>query len=112
MRIKTFFIAALLSLSFAASAENYIINQAYEIAVDGLRLPGNVVGSVSFKDCNTCEMQTVRVTPDTRYVLNNRDVTLADFRTAVSTITNKDSNIATVIHHLASDSIVALHVVK
>ena len=30
MRIKTFFIAALLSLSFAASAENYIINQAYE----------------------------------------------------------------------------------
>lgn len=112
MRIKTLFIAALLSLSFIASADNYIISQAYEIAVDGLRLPGNVVGSVSFRDCDICEMQTVRVTTDTRYLLNNRDVSLADFKKAVKSIVDKKSNIATVIHHLASDSIVAVHVVK
>lgn len=112
MRIKTLFIATLATVSFAASAENYIISQAYEIAVDGLRLPGNVVGSVSFRDCDICEMQTVRVTTDTRYLLNNRDVSLADFKKAVSSIVDKKSNIATVIHHLASDSIAAVHVVK
>ena len=112
MRIKTLFIAALATLIFAASAQSYIISQAYEIAVDDLRLPGNVVGSVSFKDCDTCEMQTVRVTTETRYVLNNRDVSLVDFKIAVSSIIDKESNIATVIHHLESDSIVAVHVVK
>ncbi len=112
MRIQIFLIAALASMSFAASAENHIIAQAYEIAVDGLRLPGNVVGSVSFKDCDACEMQTVRVTADTRYLLNNRDVSLVEFRMAVNSIVDKKSNIATVIHHLESDSIVAVHVVK
>ncbi len=112
MRIKTFFIAALATVSFAASAQSYIISQAYEIAVDDLRLPGNVVGSVSFKDCDTCAVQTVRVTTDTRYLLNNRDVSLADFKKAVNSIVDKKSNIATVIHHLESDSIVEVHVVK
>jgi hypothetical protein len=112
MRIKTLVIAALATVSFAASAQSYIISQAYEIAVDGLRLPGNVVGSVSFKDCDACETQTVRVTVDTRYVLNNRVVSLVDFKKAVKSIVDKKSNIATVIHHLESDSIVAVHVVK
>jgi len=112
MRIKTLIIAALLSMSFAVSAENYVIAQAYEIAVADLRLPGNVVGSVSFQDCDACEVQTVNVTTDTRYVLNNRDVTLVEFRNAVNSIADKKTNIATVIHHLESNSIVAVHVVK
>jgi hypothetical protein len=112
MRIKTLFIAVLATLSFASSAQSYIISQAYEIAVDDLRLPGNVVGSVSFKDCDTCEMQSVRVTTVSRYVVNNKDVALVDFKKAVNSIVDKESNIATVIHHLESNSIVAVHVVK
>lgn len=112
MRIQTIAIVLLASMSFAASAENYIINQAYEIAVDELRLPGNIVGTVSFRDCSSCEQQTIPVTTATRYVLNNRDVSLVDFRLALNSIADKSTNIATVIHHLQSDTIVALHVVK
>ena len=112
MRIQTFVITLLASLSFAATAENYIIDQAYEVAVDKLRLPGNVVGSVSFKDCDVCEQLTIRVTTETRYVLNNRDVTLVEFKKAVDTISKKKTNIATVIHNLQSDAVIALHVVK
>ncbi|NCF73085.1 MAG: hypothetical protein GWP67_06225 [Gammaproteobacteria bacterium] len=112
MRIRTTLFAVLLGLSFSVSAENYIISQAYEIALDELRLPGNTVGSVSFKDCNACDTQTIRVTVQTRYVVNNRDVTLVEFTQEVSTIADKKSNIATVIHHLESDSIVALQIVK
>lgn len=111
MRTRIFFIAALASLSFAAAAENYIINQAYEVAVDELRLPGNVVGSVSFKGCSECDFKTVRVTTKTRYVLNNRDVSLTDFKAAVNAVVNKQTNIATVIHHLQSDTVIAVHVV-
>jgi len=112
MRTQTTLFAVLLGLSFSVSADNYIINKAYEIALDGLQLPGNAVGSVSFKDCNACETQTVRVTVQTRYVVNDRDVTLVKFKQEVSTVADKKSNIATVIHHLESDSIVALHIVK
>lgn len=112
MHIRLFMIALLATLSFAATAENYIISQAYEIAVSNLRLPGNVVGSVAFKECDTCVMQTVRVTTETEYVLNNRSVSLTEFRKAVNTISDKQKNIATVIHHLQSDAIVAVHVFK
>ncbi len=112
MRIQTFVIILLASLSFDATAENYIIDQAYEIAVADLRLPGNIVGTVSFKDCDACAQLTIPVTTRTRYVLNNRDVSLVDFRLAVNTIRYKSRNIATVIHNLQSDTIVALHVVK
>ncbi len=112
MIIRRVLMLVLLCISVPAVAQMVTIERAYEIAVDDLRLPGNVVGSVSFKDCNTCAKQTVRVTTETRYVLNNRDVSLVEFRKAVNSIVNKDTNIATVIHHLASDSIVAVHVVK
>ena len=112
MRIKLFVIALLASLSFTAVAENYIINQAYEIAVADLRLPGNIVGTVSFKDCDACTQLTISVTTKTRYVVNNRDVTLAKFKEAVNSIVDKKRNITTVIHHLESDTVVALHVVK
>ncbi len=110
MHIRLFIIALLANLSFAASAENHIISQAYEVAVTDLRLPGNVVGSVSFKECDSCLEQTVRVTTETEYLLNNRTVSLKEFRVAVSSIADKQNNIATVIHHLDSDAIVAVHV--
>lgn len=112
MRIQTTLLAVLLSLSFSASAENYIINQAYEISLDDLQLPGNVVGRVSFKDCEQCERLTLRVSVDTRYILNGRDTPLEDFRMAINTVSDKTRNISTVIHNLQSDTVIAVHVVK
>ncbi len=97
-------------MSFAALADSYIVHQAYEIAVAELRLPGNENGTVSFRDCKKCAVQTIQVTPDTRYVLNGRTVSLPAFRRAVATISNQRQNIATVIHYLESDSIVEIQV--
>lgn len=112
MHIRLFVISLLATLSFAASAENHIISQAYEVAVSNLRLPGNLVGSVSFKECDSCLKQTVRVTTETQYLLNNRTVSLKELKIAVSSIADKQNNITTVIHHLQSDAIVAVHVFK
>lgn len=112
MRTQIFLIAALVGLSFAASAENYIVDHAYEIAVSEIRLPGSVAGTIAIKKCASCDVQTIRVTSDTRYVLNNRDVPLEDFRRAVSSILDKRKNIATVIHRLESDTVVAVRVVE
>ena len=103
MRISKLIIALMAFLSFAAWAESYTVSLAYEVAVKDMTLPSYTAGTISFKDCDACERRTIRVTSDTRYVLNKEDVTLADFRIAVNSIANKDTNIATVIH-LSQDS--------
>lgn len=110
MRIRVLIFILWAGISGVAVAGNHIVSQAYEIAVAELRLPGGPTGTVSFRDCNTCVIQTIPVTPDTRYVLNGRYVSLLKFKRALATIVNKRENIATVIHHLKSDSIVEIQV--
>ncbi len=112
MRIRAFVFVVLTSVSFTALAENYIVSQAYEIAVAELRLPASDDGSVTFRDCGTCIIQTIRVTPETRYLLNGRYLSLAKFRREVARIVDQRKNIATVIHHLESDLIVEIQVFK
>jgi hypothetical protein len=112
MRTSRLIIALMACLSMTAWAELYTVTLAYEVAVKDMTLPSYSTGTISFKDCDECERQTIRVTDDTRYVLDKVDVTLADFKIAVSMIANKDTNIATVIHHLEADTIIEVHVVK
>lgn len=110
MRIPILVIVLLASLSAAASAETYVINEAYEISVADLVLPGTVAGSVSIKECDACERRTIRVTSGTRYLLNDKDVSLADLRKAARSVTHKETNITTVIHNLESNTILAIHI--
>ena len=112
MRTSKLIIALMACLSFSVSAELYTVTLAYEVAVKDMTLPSYSTGTISFKDCDDCERQTIPVTADTRYVLNKVDVTLADFKLAVSGIANKDTNIATVVHHLEADTVIEVHVVK
>ena len=112
MRTSKLIIALMACLSFAAWAESYTVAEAYEVAVKDMTLPSYAAGSLSFKDCATCERQTIPVTIDTRYILNKVDVTLADFKKAVNGISNKNTNIATVIHHLEANTIIEVHVVE
>lgn len=112
MRISKLIIALMAFSSFAAWTESYTVSLAYEVAVRDMTLPGYAAGSLSFKDCAACERRTIPVTSDTRYILNKVDVTLAEFKKAVNGIANKDTNIAAVIHHLETDVVIEVHVVK
>ncbi len=112
MTTSKLIIALMACLSFAAWADSYTVTLAHEVAVEDMTLPSYSTGSISFKACDECERQTIPVTADTRYVLNKVDVTLADFKIAVSGIANKKMNIATVIHHLEADIVIEVHVVN
>lgn len=112
MRVQTFLFAVLASLSFAAFAQSNIISKAHEVRVNELRLPGNIVGQVAFKRCKSCKMQVIRVTTETRYALDGRDVPLEELKKAVDAITDKSKSFATVIHHLKSNTVVAVRVFK
>ena len=110
MRIRKLLVLVLLGLSFAAVADFRTITEVYEIDLTNLRLPGTEGGTLAIKECDECDVQTLRVSAGTRYVLNDRDVTLLQFKKAISRITNREDVVVDVAHHLESDTVTAVMV--
>ena len=96
-------IGLLLILSLPAAAEFTTITRAYEAPLSDFRAPTSQNGIVTFKECSACQLLTIRVTTNTRYVLNNKSVSLTDFRAWLSTVRDRDRETVTVEHHLESD---------
>ena len=110
MHIRKLLVLVLLGLSVAAAADFRTITEAYEVDLSDLRLPGSENGTLTFKRCSDCEAQTLRVTSKTRYLINDRDFALAEFKKQLKRIRNrKDQNVA-VLHHLESNTIKAIKV--
>ena len=103
-------ILVLLGLSLSAAADLTTITAAYEVAVSDLRLPGSENGTLTFKRCPDCEVQTLRVTGKTRYVVNDHGVALAEFKNQLRGVRNRNTVAATVMHHLESNTITAVRV--
>lgn len=110
MNIRKLLVLGILALSLPAAAQFTTITAAYEVAVSDLRLPGVEGGTLTFRECSGCEAQTVRVTANTRYVLNNTDFALADFRAELKRVAGARDKTATVMHHLESNTITAIMV--
>lgn len=110
MHIRKLLALVLLGLSLSAAAEFTTITAAYEVSVSDLRLPGSATGTLTFKQCADCEAQTLRVTGSTRYVLNDRDLELAEFKAQLGNVRKRNDETATVLHHLESNTITAIKV--
>ncbi len=93
-----------------ATAE--IISLAHEVLLPDLRLPTYMTGTISFKECSTCETHTVQVTEDTQYFLNDVAVPLPEYARKLALIVKKDKTTATVMHHLESDTVTTVHVYR
>jgi len=103
-------ILVLLGLSVSAAADLTTITAAYEVAVSDLRLPVSENGTLTFKQCPDCEAQTLRVTGRTRYLLDDRNVELAEFKNQLRRVRNRKTVAVTVMHHLESNTITAISV--
>jgi len=110
MNIKTLFAITLICFGLSAAAEDRIISRAYEINLSDFHAPVTQNGGVTFKECADCETIRTRVTPATRYAINDKTVRLEDFRKAVSQVRNPDEKLIVVLHHLESDTIKSLNV--
>ena len=110
MNIRKLLICALLVISLPAVAKFTTISRAYELALSDLRVPATPNSGVIFKECAECNMVSVRVTPNTQYIVNGRSLPLKDFRKAVFQVTHRDTTPVTVLHHLESDTIVSVTV--
>ena len=110
MQIQRLLVLFILGLSLSAAADFRTTMEVYEVDLIYLRLPGSVSGTLSFSDCSDCDTQTIRATAATRYIVNGKDVALADFRRVVSGITNRKDQIIDVFHDLESDTIIRVRV--
>ncbi len=110
MHLRKLLVLVLLGLSLAAAADFRTITEAYEVDLSDLRLPGSENGTLTFKQCSDCEAQTLRVTGKTRYLINDRDFALAEFKEQLKGVRNRKTEAATVMHHLESNTITAVKV--
>ena len=108
MHIPKLLVLVWLGLSLSAVADFTTITEAYEVDLSDLRLPGSENGTLTFKQCSDCETQTLRVTGQTRYVLNDRDLELAEFKKQLESAMYRKDETATVMHHLESNTIIAV----
>ena len=102
--------AVLLCLSLTAAAEIVTISRAYEVRLSDFRAPATPSGSVTFRPCFSCEAKTVRVAPNTRYVVNGRNVDLKEFRKSLSQVSKRAGETVIVKHHLESDIVILVSV--
>jgi hypothetical protein len=77
--IRIFCVAAL-ALSLSAEAQFEPITRSYEVNIKNLRIPGTTGGTLAFKECRDCDLITIRVTPDTVYVIDGEAMSLPEFR--------------------------------
>jgi biopolymer transport protein ExbD len=108
--MRKLLVLVLLGLSLAAAADFRTITEAYEVDLSDLRLPGSENGTLTFKQCADCESQTLRVTGKTRYLINDRDFALAEFKEQLQAIRNRKDQSVSVLHHLESNTIKAIKV--
>lgn len=107
---KLLTLSLLVCLSMPALAEFTIVTRAHEVTLSDFRAPASSHGIAAFKSCEDCELFTVRVTPETLYVLNDQSVQLKDFLTALATVTNREDETVTVMHHLESDTVTTISI--
>ena len=110
MNIKTLLIAILLGLSLPVAAEFTTVSLAHEVSLSNFRVLISHNSVVSFKNCDDCDIQSVRSTPKTQYVVNGHSVKLKEFREIVFKVKDRAHTAIIVLHHLESNTVVSVSV--
>jgi hypothetical protein len=113
MNIKTLAaIAAIAMLSLSATAAtNFVpVTQTYEVAIGDFQAPISTNAMAIFKPCDKCDSMSLRVTPNTQYIVNGKSVTLQKFRDAISLADRRALIPVNVKEHLESKTVVSIKV--
>ncbi len=110
MKIKLLIAAILMTLASPVMADFVTRSLAYEVEITDLTVPISVNSRILFTECDECDHMAIRLTPDTRFVVNGRGVQFDKFRHAVKQAASADIASVTVLHHLESDTVVSISV--
>ena len=101
---------ALGMMSFPVIADFRTTMEVYEVELVHLTLPASENGVLSFSECGECEVLSIRATAATRYTINGRNVSLADFRKAIAGIADRNRQMIDVFHDLELNTLRAVEV--
>jgi hypothetical protein len=110
MHIRKLLVTLLMTFSLSAAADFVTVEEAYEVALSDMTTPVTSTGSLVFKECEDCDSRMIRMTRNTRFVVNGRTVDLKEFRKQVFQIRDRSHVPVTIMHHLESDTITSVSV--
>ena len=102
--IRLLFAAAALCAAGLAQAALDRIEEAYEVDLANVTLPGYENGQVLLRPCDDCDRVALKVDAGTRYLVDGTDeaMTLKEFQFAASTVVNRYDGLVTVIFDTSS----------
>ncbi len=105
MKFKIVITAILLMLAIPAAADFVTTSRAYEVALADLVVPPSQHSRLMFRQCADCDSESIRLTPQTRFIVNGRDVLFDKFRLFARQATTADVVTVTILHELESDTV-------
>lgn len=110
MNFRIFGAIAILGLAIPAAAElREVVSQAHEVELRHFLVPATINGAASFKKCDRCEQQSIRVNANTAYLVDGQRVRFADFRKAIAQARSRNDALIIVLHHLESDTVESIY---
>lgn len=108
--IKTFAIAAALLFSLATFAQSLPPSKTFEISIFSVRMPVSESGTISIRECEDCDYHSIRVTPQTQYLINDHAMTLEQFRQALTEMRQRGDTTVNVQRDDTSNTVVTVRV--
>ena len=90
--IRTLFATVVLLAAGAASAQNLPASTTFEVLMKNFSFADTAVGAVSFKQCDDCDYQRLRLTPRSEYSINGERMRFEEFQSAVADFRANDGD--------------------
>lgn len=105
MKLKIATVMALLTLSWPSFGQFQIVELAHEVPLSEFVVPVTRNGNLTFRSCGDCKSFTARMTPQTRYIINDQDVDLREFRERVIPLGRSADHYLTVLQHVQDNTV-------
>lgn len=94
MDFRKSILVAALCLAMPAYADIRTEIDARELQPSNMTVPSSNNSRISFRACDACDLETVRLTPATQYLLNGEVLKFSEFRSAFLTIRRRSNGYA------------------
>lgn len=108
--IKTLAIALILGCSISAGAQSLPMTKTFEVSIFSVRMPVSESGTISIRECEDCDYHSLRVTPDTQYLINDKALKLDKFRQALAEMRQRGDTTVNVKRDDTSNTVVNVRV--
>lgn len=108
--IKMAMLATAIFVTSVAYSDTYVATKTFEALVTTVRMPLSSSGTITLRECRKCEVQSIRVTPNTQYRINGERMLLEPFRHAVQGLQSSGEHIINVRRDEASQTVASIFV--